>query len=85
MLYSTKEIAEMYGGENKNVTPYTITQTWIPLGLKHIRGKANSYLFKKEWVEEFLETQIIIKENKQKTLKIRRQSVNRTNVKCFVV
>ncbi len=85
MLYSTKEIAEMYGGENRNITPYTITQTWIPLGLKHIRGKANSYLFKKEWVEEFLETQIIIKENKQKTLKIRRQSVNRTNVKCFVV
>ena len=85
MLYSTKEIAEMYGGENRNITPYTITQTWIPLGLKHIRGKANSYLFKKEGVEEFLETQIIIKENKQKTLKIRRQSVNRTNVKCFVV
>lgn len=85
MLYSTKEIAEMYGGENRNITPYTITQTWIPLGLKHIRGKANSYLFKKEWVEEFLETQIIIKENKQKKLKIRRQSVNRTNVKCFVV
>lgn len=85
MLYSTKEIAQMYGGENKNITPYTITQTWIPLGLKHIRGKANSYLFKKEWVEEFLETQIIIKENKQKTLKIRRQIINKSNVKCFVV
>lgn len=85
MLYSTKEIAEMYGGANKNVTPYTITQTWIPLGLKHIRGKANSYLFKKEWVEEFLETQVIVKENKQRKLGIRRQSRNNSNLKCFVI
>ena len=84
MLYSTKEIAEMYGGENENVTPYTITQTWIPQGLKHIRGKGNSFLFKKEWVEEFLENQAIVKQSKQQRLKMRKQIKNNSNLKCFV-
>ena len=56
MLYTTKEIAEMYGGEQKNVTPYMITHTWIPNGLKCVRGKGKGYLFKKEWIEEYLES-----------------------------
>ena len=37
LLYTTKEIAEMYGGEQKNVTPYMITHTWIPNGLKCVK------------------------------------------------
>lgn len=56
MLYTTKEIAEMYGGEQKNVTPYMITHTWIPNGLKCVRGKGKGYLFKKVWIEEYLES-----------------------------
>lgn len=62
MLYTTTEIAEMYGGKQKNVTPYMITHTWIPKGLKFIKGKRKGYLFKKEWVEEFLENFTVVKE-----------------------
>lgn len=57
MLYTAEEIAKKYGGENKNITSYTVTQQWVKKGLKHIRGKGKSYLFKIEWVEEFLEQQ----------------------------
>lgn len=76
LLYTTKEIAEIYGGEKQNVTPYMITHTWIPNGLKKIKGKGNSYLFKKEWVEQYIEEQtqkeeisknnMIIKKNTRK-------------------
>lgn len=62
MLYTTTEIAEMYGGKQKNVTPYMITHTWIPKGLKFIKGKRKGYLFKKEWVEEFLENFTVVEE-----------------------
>lgn len=62
MLYTTTEIAEMYGGKQKNVTPYMITHTWIPKGLKFIKGKRKGYLFKKEWVEEFLENFTAVEE-----------------------
>lgn len=53
-LYTSKEIADIYG-----VTQYTVTQNWGNKGLKKIRGAGNSYLFKKEWVDEFIEEQII--------------------------
>lgn len=69
MLFTTKEIAEIYGGENKNVTPYMITHTWIPKGLKYIRGKGNSFLFKREWVEQYIEEQTIIRENNNSKIK----------------
>lgn len=52
MLHTTQQIAEKYG-----VTPYTITHNWIPKGLRHIPGARKSYLYKLEWVEEFLENQ----------------------------
>ncbi len=39
MLYTTKEIAEMYGGEQNNVTPYMITHTWIPNRTKTCKRK----------------------------------------------
>ena len=80
MLYTTKEIAEMYGGKQKNVTPYMITHTWIPCGLKYTKGKGKGYLFKKEWVEEYLEnpkTKV-----KRKSIIRTRQLVNNSN--CFV-
>lgn len=50
-LYTTQQIAEMYS----NITPSTITENWIPKGLKYIRGKRNSYLYKLKWVDEFIE------------------------------
>lgn len=85
MLYTTKEIAEMYGGENKNVTPYMITHTWIPKGLKYIKGKGNSYLFKKEWVEQYIEEQTTIKEkSNSKIINIRRGAKRVANNNCFV-
>ncbi len=41
MLYTTQQIAEMYSSSEKTVSPYMITHTWIPNGLKHIRGKGS--------------------------------------------
>lgn len=52
-LYTTKEISDMY-----NIPQYTITQNWLKKGLKHIRGAKNSYLYKKQWIEDFLEEQV---------------------------
>lgn len=85
MLYTTKQIAEMYGGDLQNVTPYMITHTWIPNGLKHIKGKGQSFLYKKEWIEEYLDSQTIInfKENKQRRIVDRRRL--KANNNCFVV
>ena len=82
MLFTTKEIAEICGGENKNVTPYMITHTWIPNGLKYIRGKGNSFLFKKEWVEQYIEEQTIIRTNnnlKVKNIKIGTKKILNNN------
>ncbi len=81
MLYTTKEIAEMYGGEQKNVTPYMITHTWIPNGLKYIKGKGRGYLFKKEWVEEYLETPRKRVLNKTR---VKRSSKKITTIGCWV-
>lgn len=69
MLFTTEEISRMYSSKNNSVTPYMITHTWIPNGLKHIRGKRNSYLYKKEWVEEYLEEQALMKSLPKKTRK----------------
>ena len=83
MLYTTEQIAQMYSGENNNVTPYMITHTWIPNGLKHIRGKGKAYLYKSEWVEEYLDAQAIEKQsNDNKRLVIRRGKARKN---CFVV
>ncbi len=71
MLYTTEQISKMYSGEEKNITPYMITHTWIQNGLKHIRGKGKGYLFKKEWVEEYIENQAIENKIENKKTKIR--------------
>lgn len=62
MLYTTQEIAEMYSSSGNTVSAYMITHTWVPNGLKHIRGKGAGFLYKKEWVEEYLEEQAIVKQ-----------------------
>lgn len=55
-FYTTEEIAKIY-----NVAPYTVTQNWVKKGLKHFRGKKNSYLYKLEWVDEYIEQAIMQK------------------------
>ena len=86
MLYTTKEIADKYGGEQKNVTPYMITHTWIPNGLKYMKGKGKGYLFKLEWIEQYLEQQTSIYNTKSKeTINIsrgKRIRKNRRNAVC---
>ena len=80
MLYTTQEIADRYGGEQKNVTPYMITHTWIPNGLKFVKGKGSGYLYKIEWVEEYLENQAQIpKEKSNRIININKK--NRKNCK----
>lgn len=51
MLYTTSEISKMY-----NVSQKTIL-TWIRKGLKHMKGAKKSYIYKKEWIDEFIESQ----------------------------
>lgn len=86
MLYTAEEIAKKYGGENKNITSYTVTQQWVKKGLKHIRGKGKSYLFKIEWVEEFLEQQADISiQHKNNNQKFNFNKSKIHNKRCFVV
>ena len=85
MLYTTEQIAEMYSGKENNVTTYMITHTWIANGLKHIRGKGSGYLYKKEWVEEYLEGQAEEKKTKKNKLVIRKGKEKELNKKCFVI
>lgn len=83
MLYTTEEIARMYSSPGNQITSYMITHTWIPNGLKYIKGKRNSFLFKQEWIEEYLEEQsqlAVIKNNKSKNNNIFRK--NRLSRSC---
>lgn len=85
MLYTAEEIAEKYGGKNKNITTYTVTQQWVKKGLKHIRGKGKAYLFKIEWVEQFLENQATIEQDKDKKTKININKNKGTSKRLYVV
>lgn len=82
MLYTSQEIADMYSSPNNKITPYVITQNWIKNGLRCIRGKGKGYLFKKEWVEEFLEKRSINVNiaKKTKEIKIRKTKIKNKNV-----
>ena len=85
LLYTAEEIAEKYGGKNKNITTYTVTQQWVKKGLKHIRGKGKAYLFKIEWVEQFLEEQAIIDQDKDKNAKFNISKNKNTSKRLYVV
>lgn len=50
-LLTTREISKIY-----KVSEYTVTQNWIPKGLKHFPSKP--FKFRLEWVEEFIEHQM---------------------------
>lgn len=58
VLLTTREVAQMYG-----VSEYTITQSWVHKGLKHFRS--NPFKFRLEWVEEFIEEQVEIEQQKR--------------------
>lgn len=82
MLYTTQEIAEIYSSPQNKITPYVITQTWIKNGLKCIRGKGKGYLFKKEWVEDYLENQATskVKKIEQHSTYKKRNNLKKQNV-----
>lgn len=82
-LYTSKQIAEMYG-----VSPYTVSNNWAKKGLKHIRGAGNSFLYKIKWVEEYIQSQIICNDidNETKIVKInKKRKISRNENKYFVV
>lgn len=81
-LYTAEEIAKIY-----NVTKYTVTQNWSKKGLKHIRGKKKSFLYRLEWVEEYIEQAIMQKaENIDNVKKINfKKSVSSKNKKIQYV
>jgi len=66
-LLTTKEIAQIY-----KVSEYTVTQSWIPKGLKYF--PCMPFKFKLEWVEEFIERQaeeaFLKRQNKMQTCEV---------------
>ena len=54
MLYTGEQIAEKYSTEEIKLSADTIRR-WANKGLKHIKGSHNKFLYKEEWVEEYLE------------------------------
>lgn len=48
-LYSTKEISKIY-----SIKVSTIN-SWRKKGMSGIRGERNGYLYKKEWIDEYIE------------------------------
>ncbi len=56
MLYTAKEIAEKYSTETIKITENNVWK-WSTKGLKHVRGPHNRFLYKTEWVDNFLEEQ----------------------------
>lgn len=75
-LYTSKEIAEIYG-----VTQYTITNNWSKKGLKHIKGAKKGFLYRKEWVEEYIESQIIQKNSNNNVIDLKRTRASRNRNK----
>ncbi len=80
-LYTTKQIAEIY-----NVSPCTITQNWIKQGLRHKRGPRNSYVYRLEWVDEFIEETSIVRTDEQNECSFKVRKTKNSNKKIqFVV
>lgn len=65
MFYSGKEIAERYSTETIKLTETNI-RNWTKKGMKHIIGPHNLFLYKIEWVEEFIERQAELNSKNEK-------------------
>lgn len=59
-LLTTRDIARKY-----EVSEYTITQIWVPRGLKHFPSRP--FRFRVEWVEEYIERQAELAYKKRET------------------
>jgi len=84
MLYTGKEIAEKYSTETIKLTEKNI-RSWANKGLKHIRGPHNNFLYKLEWVDEYLEEQATINSNTSKAntfLEKKKEHKRKTINKC---
>ncbi len=71
MLYTGKQIAERLSTNEVLLTEANIRR-WANKGLKHLRGPHNTFLYKIEWVEEFIELQA-------------NESINNFKVKDFIM
>lgn len=70
-LYTTEDVSKMYG-----VSVYTVTQYWNKKGLKHIRGAGKGYLYKKQWIENFLEEEADRNIEKIEVINISKPKIN---------
>ena len=65
MFYTGKEIAEKYSTETVKLSESNI-RNWANKGMKYIRGPHNLFLYKLEWVDEYLEEQAVINSDTSK-------------------
>lgn len=56
MFYTGKEIAEKFSTDTIKLKESNI-RNWANRGLKHIRGPHNTFMYKLDWVEKFIEEQ----------------------------
>lgn len=75
-LYTTKEISKKY-----KVSPYMIIHTWVKNGLKHFKGGRNSFLYKLEWVEEYVNNNTIQLNKNLNDINIKKVNINKKK-KC---
>ena len=78
MLYTGEQIAQMYSTEKVKLTANNIRK-WANRGLKHIRGAHNVFLYKKDWVDNFLEeeAQRNVKNIKIKDFETKNKMINK--------
>lgn len=82
MLYTGKQIAEQYSTEEVEITESTIRR-WANNGLKHIKGKNGKFLYKKEWVEDYIEIEAEREMNLQTLEEITPKKIPKTKNKLI--
>ena len=87
MLHTGKEIVEKYSTEKAKITENTVRR-WANNGLKHIRGRNGEYLYKYEWVDEYIELEAektiqkqIMEDSLVKKNKRRKETILKCNFK----
>lgn len=80
MFYTGKEIAEQYSTKEVEITENTVRR-WANNGLKHMTGKKGIYLYRKEWVEEYIENEAEKKVNLQTLSEIKPKKIPKAKSK----
>ena len=87
MLHTGKEVVEKYSTDKAKITENTVRR-WANNGLKHIRGRNGEYLYKYEWIDEYIELEAekniqrkFIEENLAKTKTKRKETILKCNFK----